>query len=159
MKRLILTAGLIAAIYFLGTIVLGEVKSYIGNATLILSGLNQESTKTTIIDHYNKHILSGSKQLDQNTEVILETAYINTDSKKDIIARIESPHTCGTGGCITTIFLQTDIQTIEPIAFNFAVKEIRVKDSITNQMHDLEINGDTTSYMSWNGKEYVIGTF
>lgn len=159
MKRLILILGLIGAIYFLGTIVFGEVKNYIGNATLILSGLNHENVRATIITHYNEHILSGSDTLDADTEVSIETAYINNDSRKDIIASIKSPHTCGTGGCVTTIFLQTDTQEIEPIQFKFAIKELHVKDSITNHMHDLEINGDGSSFMSWNGEQYVISTF
>jgi hypothetical protein len=156
MKRLIIVAGLIGAIYFLGTSAFLEIQKYIGSATLILSGMNQHTVTSTIIDYYNKNILSDSPKLDAHTPVQIETAYINNDSRKDIIASIESPHVCGTGGCVTTIFLQTETHEIEAIPFAFAVKEIRVKDSITNHMHDLEINGDKTAHMSWNGTQYLF---
>lgn len=159
MKRLILALGLLAVTWFIGTFVVTELKAYINNASLIMSGISSNTIQTIVREHINADILGDGVTLNDTAQIHIQTAYINDDSNKDIIATTESAETCGTGGCITTIYLQNEINEFVPISFAYAVKEILVENSMTNHMHDLRINNNNENIMVWNGDAYTLGSF
>lgn len=71
---------------------------------------------------------------------------------KDVIATVESRTTCGSTGCIASIFLTDDSGELTPIPFSYALTEIEILDSVTQGMHDLRING--MYRIKWFGTEH-----
>ncbi len=123
---------------------------------LMATGMTESNLKTFVRDYYEESILSDEQELG-DAKIILTYVDINTDSAKDIIAVVESDATCGNSGCITTIFLTDEMR--EPVAipgFRYASKEIRVLETITNGMHDLEINKNKKSRLTWDGTRYQL---
>jgi hypothetical protein len=127
-------------------------------AALLITGINKVELEQTIVDHYRSNILKDSSALNNRDDYELQLTYtnINQDDTRDVVARLESDATCGGGGCITTIFLQNDMRQFEPISFEYAAHSIDILDSITLGMHDLRINDDPRSRMTWNGRQYVL---
>jgi hypothetical protein len=125
------------------------------NAALALQGISEEDLNVKIIEHYKKTVLGGA---DEFTPDAIETtvADLNDDGKNDVIAVTESNMTCGSGGCIATIFIKNDANELMAIPFSYAVKRIEVLGSLTQGMHDLRINDDKTHRMIWNGTTYVM---
>jgi hypothetical protein len=123
-----------------------------------MSGINPVKITSLIKEHVNSEILNNEQQLSDETVINIQSAYINEDGLRDVVATIQSDDTCGSGGCLTTIYVQDEILGFKPINFAFAVKEIKVKPSITNHMHDISINGNTEDFMSWDGNQYVLNT-
>lgn len=156
MRRILVALGLILLIYILGSYIVDELKSYVENASLLITGVSVRETKTMIKDHASGHILAGADLSDADIDIV--TAYIDADTKKDIIATIASDSTCGSGGCITFIFLRTENDTFIPIPFEYAVKELSVEHSVTDGMHDLRINNDPQNIMVWDGNRYVLNS-
>jgi len=159
MRRLLITIILVGVVYVLGTLVVKQIQIYTHDASLIMSGANSRELQSIILDYFNTAILHNGQTLDPDTVITTRIEYINTDSRKDIIATIDSPATCGSGGCIATIFLQNDSGAFLPINFAYAVKQIEVENSITNQMHDLIINGNKETPMKWDGEQYTLNIF
>ena len=159
MKKIIIAGILIAIIYMAGNMMKTEIKRYISNASLIMSGIDNDKLRKTIIAHYNDTILKDKTPIPENTEITIETTYINTDSLLDVIAQIDNAQTCGSGGCIRTLYIQNQENNFYPISFFYAVKEIKFENSITNGMHDITINGNEKNQMHWNGNEYTFNEF
>lgn len=155
MKRLLLTILLIIVIYFAGKMLLSLIQTYTNGASLIMSGVSQTELRNTVINHYNT-ILSDKDTVSTDAEVDLRTEHINTDNKLDVIATAHTDASCGSGGCITTIFLQNEFQEFVPISFAYAIKHIEVLGSVTNDMHDLMLNNDKRSKLIWNGSTYTF---
>lgn len=155
MKRIVITVILLGALYVLFTMNHKEIVRFIQHASLIQSGGNEDAIKATIVSHYNENVLI--EQIADTSSVTYTFANIDTDSRKDIIAHIDTPTACGTGGCITTLFIQNDDRGFTPINFEFALKDIEVLSGVTYGMHDLKIN-DTT-VMKWDGEKYQLDSF
>ena len=156
MKKIIIAGILIAIIYMAGNLVKTEITQYINNASLLMSNIDTEELQKTIIAHYNDTILKGKTPIPENTEIAIETTYINTDSLLDVIARIDNTQTCGSGGCIRTLYIQNQENNFYPISFSYAVKEIKFENSVTNGMHDITINGNKNNQMHWDGSTYTF---
>ncbi len=125
-----------------------------GNAALALGGVSEEELFTTLREHYGATLQKTLEALNEsNVDTIVSD--LNDDGKSDIIASVDSSDTCGTGGCITSIFLQNELGELTAIPFAYAVKHIEVLSSVTRGMHDLRINDDETSRMIWDGVTYV----
>lgn len=159
MKKIVIVGILIAIIYMAGNAVKTEIKEYISNASLIMSGVDKEKLRQIIIAHYNDTILKNKTPISENTEIAIETAYINTDSLLDVIAKIDTAQTCGSGGCIRTLYIQNQENNFYPLSFSYAVKEIKFENSITNGMHDMTINGNEKNQLRWDGSAYTFNEF
>jgi hypothetical protein len=148
--------GIIAvAIYSLATGSFGIIERLQnGSTALVLQGITKDELDQTILNHYKDVVLRGVTDLTADT---IETtiADLNEDGKKDVIAIVQSEATCGSGGCIASIFLENEVGELTAVPFQYALRHIEVLESMTNSMHDLRINHDTTSRMIWNGAEYV----
>ncbi|MCF7815689.1 MAG: hypothetical protein K9M10_01335 [Candidatus Pacebacteria bacterium] len=156
MKRLLLTTILIGVIYILGTLVFTEIRTFVDDASLTMSGVNLTSARTAILKNYNESILPENELLSDDAAFKINPVYINTDKRIDLVASVNSEATCGTGGCIVTLYIQNDEREYIPLNFAYTVKELSVKNSITNEMHDLEINNDDSMILKWNGEEYSL---
>jgi hypothetical protein len=128
-----------------------------GNAALVLQGITNSELNDIIINHYKNTVLDGATAF---TADAIDTTVtdLNDDGKKDVIAIVESGKTCGTGGCIASIFVEDEFGTLVAIPFTYAVKHIEVLDSLTQGMHDLKLNNDEHRRMIWNGSTYVPET-
>jgi hypothetical protein len=154
MKRASIVIVLLIILYFLTQVVISRVQTFTNSASVIMSGVNTAELHELIRNHYNEHVFKHEKELASGAKIIPTPAYINSDQDLDIVVRVESDDTCGSGGCITTIFLQTDIGTFEPVPFTYAIKSFKVLETLTNQMHDIQVNGD--GLITWDGSKYTV---
>ncbi len=159
MKRLIIGICLIGIVYVLGTLVTEQILIFIHDASLIMSGVNRSDIQKTIIDDFNKNISDETKRVQEDTPVTLTITHLDTDHDVDLIAKIDAPEACGTGGCIPSLLLKNDAGKFEQVRFGYAVKNIEVAESITNGMHDLKINKDFENLMTWDGKQYTFHNY
>lgn len=156
MKKIIFSVLLVGAIIVSAYSAFG-FSFFTNAAALILNSSDAHTLERLVISNYNKTV-AEDQRLQTNTSVHIEFAYINNDTRKDVIATLESGSTCGTGGCMTRIMLTNDSGAYDEIQFNYAVKSIDVQGSLTNEMHDLQINGDSQNLMRWDGKQYTLNT-
>ncbi len=125
-----------------------------GNAALVIRGMTALELNDRIIDHYQEVVLGGAS--DFTADAIDTTVTdLNDDGKKDVIAIVESGLTCGTGGCMASIFVEDEFGELVAIPFTYAVKRIEVLESLTRGMHDLRVNEDENHRMVWDGKTYI----
>jgi hypothetical protein len=120
-----------------------------------MSGISQNDLNETIRTHYNATITEG-EGLSEDTPLNIQFAHINTDKLIDIIAVPEHESTCGSGGCVASIFVQNENKEFENIPFGYAVKEISVSVNITNGMRDLIINEGSENRMIWDSARYLL---
>ncbi len=158
MRRLFFIVVLLGLVYVFGKIVVAEIQIFINEASVILSDTDKKAVQIEVRTYVNREILNPKNQLKDTDTITITTAHINTDTQKDIIAKVESDATCGTGGCMTIILLKNDLNEFKPIPFQYTVKSLKVENSITNGMHDLRINDNKNSYMTWNGEQYVLNS-
>ena len=104
------------------------------------------------------HIATHGTQLPEDTKFVLTPVHLNNDHELDVIARIESTATCGSGGCVTTLFVRTEDGLLEAIPFSYAIKQIEVLESVTQGMHDIRLNESIGSTMIWDGTQYSTNT-
>lgn len=124
-------------------------------AASVIDGLSSEELREQVLAYYKSDIVKGTVDFYvKNLETIISD--INDDGKKDVIAIVDSDATCGSGGCIASIFLEDESGTLHAIPFSVAVKHIEVLTSSTNGMHDLRINHDETTRMIWDGQTYIL---
>lgn len=111
---------------------------------------------TIILEHYRHDILHNEKALLDSSTYTIErkNVYINEDNMIDMSAVVKAPETCGSGGCITTLFIQQTNGGYIPVNFQYALKSLRVLDSMTNGMHDIEINDTKNAILTWDGTMY-----
>jgi hypothetical protein len=156
MRRLFAYGLLVFAVYYMftgGVGILNDIGK--SNIASLVSGVTQGEMDATIVKHYTTTILENTPAI--NPDAINKTiSDLNEDGREDIIAVVESSSTCGTGGCILSIFLRDDHGELNAIPFNMAVKNIKVLESMTRGMHDLRVNNDETSRMVWDGTTYMF---
>jgi hypothetical protein len=153
MKRVLITIILIGIIYVLGQMIFSGMNTFMSDASIIMSGISQNEIETVVREHYNVHILDEDVALSEDANIIATPAYIDNDKTLDIVVRVESEATCGTGGCITTLFKRAG-KSLIALPFEYAVKEIAVMESVTNHMHDIKINNNTV--LTWDGNRYSM---
>ncbi len=156
MKRLIIAIILMLVIYVLGTQVADQIKIYIQHASLMLAGVDSERTRDAVRTHFNAVV--GGTPIPEDAHISIKPVAINLDDTTDIIATIESPRTCGSGGCLTAIFLQNANKEFRPTSFAYTLKDIEVQSGVTSGMHDLMINEDPQNLMRWDGAQYTQNT-
>ncbi len=126
----------------------------IQNLASLFDGISQNEMTATILDHYKKNVLQNDQNFVADT-IDTTITDLNDDGKKDVIAIVESAPTCGSGGCIASIFIKNELGELAAIPFMYAVKHIEVLESITKGMHDLRVNHDETQRIVWDGTSYV----
>lgn len=147
---------LIGGMLFLVFIKKQEI-SGLPSTALLSNGINPFESKAVIKNYFYNKIFDGN--VPENYSYTLESTYtrISNDKDKDIVVTMISDKSCGTGGCLTAIFIQKD-DTFEPIDFSYVVQDIKVLETITQNMHDLRINKNAKSKMTWNGSHYELET-
>jgi hypothetical protein len=80
---------------------------------------------------------------------------IDTDSKTDIILVATSDKQCGSAGCAHELCLRTDTgATI--ISFGYAAETLVIKDTASNGMYDIQLQGKSTTNLQWDRTRYII---
>lgn len=145
-------------LFFLGQSFLLSFFGSGSNLALLVSGIDKHSAEETVLAYYRSTILENKDVLQDPTTYAVHLTFtdINVDGQDDIVATIDSKDTCGSGGCITTIFLQNESRQFEALNFMYATKTIKVLDGITRGMHDIELNGDKSNRLSWDGNSYSL---
>lgn len=156
MRKLFVYGLLVLGIYYIvkgGTGIIGNLQN--SNVALLVTGVTESELHEKILSHYKTVVLGSTNELTGST-IDTTVTDLNEDGKKDVIAIVESAQTCGSGGCIASIFMENGLGELSAIPFTFAVKNIEVLSTITKGMHDLRINNDATSKMVWDGTTYVL---
>ena len=158
MRPLMLVFGLLLILYALGSYYLGSILEHGSGAALAITGIDKGELEERILSYYRSEINKDENALRKPGSYELEMQYtmVNTDTRRDIIAVVRSDETCGSGGCVMTIFIQNELKAFEPIDFRYAVVSIDVEDTITRGMHDLMINGSKDTRLIWNDISYVL---
>lgn len=159
MRRLLIAIILVLAIYVLAQIVLKEAQTYLHNASLILSGIDQEMLVATIREHFNTDVLPQGKHLADDARFDIQLEYLNSDDAQDVLVTVDSEETCGTGGCLTAFYIKNEQGEFEPINFVSAVKSIQVEPTLTNGMHDIVLNEDFENILRWDGHRYSVNSY
>ena len=142
MKALLATGSIFA----LATIGFYSVPGASGLASVI-TGVN-----TSVEECLTEIALSKKNGVIESYEVVRER--IDTDSTKDIIIQDTSADACGSVGCIYEICLVSDGEvTRNP--FGFAAEDFIVMDTITNNRHDIQLQGKSTLNFKWDGDRYI----
>ena len=156
MNRLFVLGLVGFGIYYMSVGGVGIFKNFqTGNAAQVIRGLTQDELNARIINHYKEVVLGGVPEFTPDA-INTTITDLTDDGKKDVIAVTESPLTCGGGGCIASIFLKDEYGELVALPFAYAVKRIEVLGSLTNGMHDLQVNGDAHQRMVWDGSAYVL---
>lgn len=124
----------------------------------IVSTQARESKHEEIVrEYFRNEILKDENALtDSNDTITFVYGSIDLNDSEDFIAIVSSHDTCGSGGCIATLFLVDDTKTPLPVKnFSYAVHSIRILESTTQGMHDLELNGSKNGRMTWDGTQYI----
>ena len=80
---------------------------------------------------------------------------LNTDSTKDIILTATGDKQCGSAGCIHELCLIQN-NTPEIISFGYAADTLVVKDTASNGMYDIQLQGKSTTDLQWDGERYIV---
>ena len=155
MKKVIIIIVLFGALYVLSQMIFSDVKNFAQNATVIVSGMNKNEIDAVVRTYYNQHILESNKTLPEDARIVVTPAHITSDDTLDIVVRVESEYTCGSGGCITTLF-SMDSGSLVALPFEYAVKDIIIMESVTNHMHDIRANGNSDTILMWDGNRYSL---
>lgn len=155
MNRLFVYGLLVFGMYYMVSGGVGIVKDITGgNLAQVINGLTESELNQKIIEHYKSNVLNGAT--DFYADAIGTTiSDLNNDGKQDVIAIVESSTTCSGGGCIASIFMENAVGELTAIPFKVAVQHIKVLESMTQGMHDLEVNHDEAYRMVWDGTTYV----
>lgn len=89
------------------------------------------------------------------TDAAYEVTYehVDADKRKDIILKNTSEKYCGSAGCVFEICLIAD-SGVELIAFSYAAQDITILDSLTQQMHDIQLTGKSNVTLVWDTSNY-----
>jgi hypothetical protein len=156
MNRLFVYGLIVFGIYYMAKGSFGIVGNFQnGNMALLMDGITESELHEKILSHYKATVLDGVSEFYAD-KIDTTVTDLNEDGEKDVIAIVESGTTCGSGGCIASIFIKNELGELTAIPFTYAVKNIEVLDTITKGMHDLRINHDETSKMIWDGTTYVL---
>jgi hypothetical protein len=160
-RWLALTLGLILLIYLLSINIYHQVRDDGMAAALIMSGIDPSTVHKEILDHYKSVLPEKDWDNLQEKDINLQTTFtdINNDSLKDLLVVFKSPLTCGSGGCLSTIFLQNDKKEFEPLNAMYAVKSIKPLGIYTMDMQDLEVNDNSLNRLVWNGTTYEFNNY
>jgi hypothetical protein len=153
-----LVSVLIVSIIYLGGSGFSILKNMQnGNVALLIQGITENELNKIILDYYRTEITNGATEL--SAQMIQTTlGDLNDDGKEDVIATLESGTTCGSGGCIASIFITDEFGELKAVPFSYAIKEIEILESVTKGMHDLRVNGDEANRMIWNDTTYELET-
>jgi hypothetical protein len=157
MRWLIGSVVLFVCVYVASAPLIDDVRGKSLSALSVFSGINPKVAESVILEHYAllRQVLRSEIETSPHTLTTI-VDHINEDGIEDIVATLESEATCGSGGCLATIYLQNELHEFEPIDFNYTVKNIELLDTYTNGMRDLRINDDKTHHLVWDGVRYVL---
>lgn len=85
----------------------------------------------------------------------ISKAHINIDDIEDAVLLYTDDAHCGSGGCQAE-FCISEADTFVHVPFGFAAHSIEIQETITNQMHDVLIKGNSNSKMIWDGSSYIL---
>ncbi|GAB5388582.1 MAG: hypothetical protein Alpg2KO_15500 [Alphaproteobacteria bacterium] len=97
-------------------------------------------------------ILEENQDSRAGSNLGVATIDINAYGATEVVARLESIDTCGSGGCQTHVYQYTSAGWAE--IFNAWVQSVAVAESETGGYKDLVINGNRI--WRWNGTSYDL---
>jgi hypothetical protein len=80
---------------------------------------------------------------------------VNTDTQEDIILTAVSKEQCGSAGCTHELCLISN-KGVEIISFGYAAETLIVKNTASNGMYDMQLQGSGSTNLQWNGSRYIV---
>src|SRR3989344_2388897 len=102
---------LILAIFAFGIWqIFGTSESGGNSLALIFEGINPLALNATIVNGYTDAFAEGQYNtfMRNGYEIKKIVTDLNGDSRKDLIVTLNSTETCGSGGCLTHIYIQSE---------------------------------------------------
>jgi len=98
--------------------------------------------------------LSESNEGSTTDYEIIKTR-LNSGSEKDYVLKGKTDDLCGSAGCIHQLCINQN-NTGQIVPFAYAAETLIVKNTITSGMHDIQLQGKSTSNLQWDGARYII---
>lgn len=83
---------------------------------------------------------------------------VNQDGIDDALIQYKEGSQCGNAGCMFEMCVSKNPQTFVHVPFGFAAHSIVMKETITDGMHDLMLNGQSSLTMKWDGNAYALSS-
>ena len=80
---------------------------------------------------------------------------IDTDATKDMVLTATSEAQCGSAGCTHELCLIEDTE-VQIVPFGYAAETLFIKDTVSNGMYDIQLQGKSTTNLEWDGTRYII---
>lgn len=143
---------LLIAAFSTGIVTLGFVAiSDTGGLAAVVTGANNQADKC--IEAVNTR--DGLELNSSDYEVRYD--HVNSGGGKDVIIKNVNEEYCGSVGCVFEICLVDDSE-VELISFSYAGERLEVLDSLSNNMHDLLLEGNNDTRLTWDYSRYVRTT-
>ena len=81
---------------------------------------------------------------------------LNRDKIDDYIVSIQTSDFCGSAGCVHELCIFDGVGELEEINFGLAAHTVHKLETVTNGMHDLELNENTELHLRWNENRYEL---
>ena len=137
-------ACILGAVFLLAFGVLGFTDSNVLVATVLRATYNQETDCILKLPEEKR-----------GTSYDFVKHRLNTDSEKDIILTATSEDQCGSAGCTHELCIITD-STAKIVSFGYAAETLIVKDTASNGMYDIQLQGKSTTNLQWDGSRYIV---
>lgn len=86
----------------------------------------------------------------------ISTAKINNDEIPDAVIRYTNPGYCGSAGCVYELCVSDRAGLYTYVPFSIAAHVLVVSETVTNDVHDIELNNDPHLLFTWDGSRYVL---
>jgi hypothetical protein len=112
---------------------------------------------TVFISSQHRELTSciASFSNDSVGEFEVQRTELNGDGIPDAIVHPRQGELCGSAGCVHELCVSNN-SAFEYIPFGYAAESVSVKDTKTQNMHDLMLNNDPALTMVWSGNGYLL---
>lgn len=132
----------------IGSVSLFDIRDLSGIAAQVISS-QQQGIYRSCIKTFSENTLSTFK---------ISEMRINNDSIDDAVVSYTKGPQCGTTGCVNELCVSNDQGEYIHVPFGFAARSIVAKETINSDMHDLMLNNDSQTRMTWNGTRYILSS-
>lgn len=91
-------------------------------------------------------------------DLTISPAHLNNDTTIDTIVELVHESTCGSAGCVFELCVSDDGR-YKHHEFGFVAETITAQDALSNGMHDIIINNDSSLRLVWDGRQYQYNPF
>jgi hypothetical protein len=137
-----------------GVLALGGIVFFLSHG-----GFKNVELQALLISTQTREVLAEciSTFSDKNPELFsIAKTHLDDNRLEDFIVTHTDGGACGSAGCIAELCVGEPGGSYRHIPFGIAAKSIEIKNTITNKMHDVTVNGNSESVFVWDGMMYRL---